>query len=285
MAGVHPPVYRNVRVYREVRLPRLMPRKQRMNLRLEHEQQAEVEATFHPVLEDDSLEHATAAGALHSSQAPVAVLVGLFGWLAVHWTGSRGLAVFECTCSMPSPCLFVPYTVCLHCIAPHAGTCGWPSRSSSGRLTTTTFGRPASVRPPTRCCSLPVGWKHSRRQQRRRAAAATSSGVPFPDQRWAACQPGCCCTSWAWRRTQCLLGLTTTRELASHVRRSQTPAQNRLQPSAHPLFLLHRELLVKYLFSMSLFIQTVTQWVQRSWSLRHPLTSGGRRGSCRCAAC
>lgn len=54
VAGVHPPVYRNVRVYREVRLPRLMPRKQRMNLRLEHEQQAKVEATFHPVLEDDS---------------------------------------------------------------------------------------------------------------------------------------------------------------------------------------------------------------------------------------
>ncbi len=49
---MQPPVYNDVRVAREVRLPRLVPRKTRMNLRLGHEQQAEMVAEFNPGLED-----------------------------------------------------------------------------------------------------------------------------------------------------------------------------------------------------------------------------------------
>ena len=51
-AGLGPPIFRNVRVVRSIHLPRLLPRRLRMNLRLGHTQQAQAEPDFNPGWED-----------------------------------------------------------------------------------------------------------------------------------------------------------------------------------------------------------------------------------------
>lgn len=51
-ARLEPPVFDGVRVQRAVHLPRLLPRRMRMNLRLAHQQAAAPEPAFNPALED-----------------------------------------------------------------------------------------------------------------------------------------------------------------------------------------------------------------------------------------
>ena len=134
---MQPPVYNDVRVAREVRLPRLVPRKTRMNLRLDHEQQAEMVAEFNPGLEDPYF------GARDRCRCA--------GWVQNLLVAGSGLAGPHANMARPSTLPFLRFPL-------HIGTFGWPCISSrGGRLIPTSPGQPHSVRPPARCCCLPSG--------------------------------------------------------------------------------------------------------------------------------